>query len=104
MSWGAGDLYRGALKEAENLAMSGGDEDLHFAFVPADPSYPARLRAYRLSWFIWAVIGEQTVGVNSYEGSPLQVCIIVWACIGVKCRRITNQLHDFELKSVSQLI
>ena len=86
MSRGAGDLYRGALKEAEDLSKSENDADLHFAFVPADPSYPARLRASRLSWFIWAVIGEQTVGVNSYEGSPLQVCIIVWACIVVKWR------------------
>ena len=34
-----------------------------WAFVPADPQYPTRLRAARLSWLIWGVIGTQTVGV-----------------------------------------
>ena len=40
-----------------------------------DEGYPARKRAERLSWMIWSVIGDQKVGVNSFEGSPYQPLI-----------------------------
>jgi len=41
-------------------------------YVPVAPAYPARKRAERLSWAIWAVIGDQKVGVNAFGGSPYQ--------------------------------
>ena len=31
-----------------------------------------RKRVERLSWTMWAVIGDQKVGVNSFGGSPYQ--------------------------------
>ena len=40
--------------------------------MPLDARYPPRKRAERLSWAIWAVIGDQKVGVNSFGGSPYQ--------------------------------
>jgi hypothetical protein len=42
------------------------------AYVPLAGAYPARRRAERLSWAIWAVIGDQKVGVNAFGGSPYQ--------------------------------
>ena len=42
------------------------------AYVPLAKAYPARRRAERLSWAIWAVIGDQKVGVNAFGGSPYQ--------------------------------
>ena len=88
-----------AVEEAEELP----DIDLaahSWAYVPADKNYPARLRAARLSWMLWAVIGRQTVGINVVEKSPLQVCVSVspcrlvclsvrvnvWQCVGVSVR------------------
>mmetsp|Transcript_5982 Transcript_5982/g.19956 ORF Transcript_5982/g.19956 Transcript_5982/m.19956 type:complete len:143 (-) Transcript_5982:94-522(-) len=50
-----------------------GEEEL--SYVPVDAAYPARRRAERLSWAIWAIIGNQTVGVNAYGGSPYQEVI-----------------------------
>jgi hypothetical protein len=44
-------------------------------FVPADPRYPSRKRAERLSWVLWAMIGDQKVGVNSFGGSPYQALL-----------------------------
>ena len=41
-------------------------------YVPVAAAYPARKRAERLSWAIWAVIGDQKVGVNAFGGSPYQ--------------------------------
>mgnify|MGYP004295367615 CR=1 FL=1 len=32
-------------------------------------------RAERLSWVIWAVIGNQKVGVNAFGGSPYQALL-----------------------------
>ena len=45
------------------------------SYVPADAAYPPRKRAERLSWVLWAVIGDQKVGVNAFGGSPYQALI-----------------------------
>ena len=45
------------------------------SYVPVDPAYPLRKRAERLSWVVWAVIGDQKVGVNAFNGSPYQVLL-----------------------------
>jgi len=42
------------------------------SYVPIDSLYPVRKRVERLSWTMWAVIGDQKVGVNSFGGSPYQ--------------------------------
>jgi len=42
-------------------------------YEPVDEGYPARKRAERLSYMLWAVIGDQKVGVNAFGGSPYQV-------------------------------
>ena len=45
------------------------------SYVPVDAAYPPRKRAERLSWLVWQVIGNQTVGVNAFGGSPYQAVI-----------------------------
>ena len=69
-------------KSEEPKAEGGGDEhpddhpdfvgrvDQHY--VPVSAAYPPRKRAERFSWAIWAVIGDQKVGVNALGGSPYQ--------------------------------
>ena len=47
-----------------------GRVDQHY--VPVAAAYPPRKRAERFSWAIWAVIGDQKVGVNALGGSPYQ--------------------------------
>ena len=47
-----------------------GRVDQHYA--PVSAAYPPRKRAERFSWAIWAVIGDQKVGVNALGGSPYQ--------------------------------
>lgn len=42
------------------------------SYVPVDELYPPRRRAERLSWVVWAVVGDQKVGVNAFGGSPFQ--------------------------------
>ena len=54
----------------------GRDGDVReLSYVPVDPAYPARKRAERLSWVIWAIVGNQKVGVNAFGGSPYQAVI-----------------------------
>jgi hypothetical protein len=56
-------LYDVAVQQAQGLSESERAKRA-WAFVPADPKYPTRLRAARLSWLIWGVIGTQTVGAQ----------------------------------------
>ena len=60
-------------EEKEEGSKEDGSEDL--SYVPMDAAYPVRRRAERLSWLIWAIIGDQKVGVNAYGGSPYQPLI-----------------------------
>ena len=60
-------------EEKEEGSKEDGTEDL--SYVPMDAAYPVRRRAERLSWLIWAIIGDQKVGVNAYGGSPYQPLI-----------------------------
>lgn len=60
----------------QNEAYIGPDGDVRkMSYVPVDAAYPARKRAERLSWVIWAIIGNQKIGVNAYGGSPYQKVI-----------------------------
>ena len=74
------DKYR-ELEPYFQLAAQGKDEAGSPAatraqsYVPADPAYSPRKRAERLSWLIWVLIGDQKVGVNSFEGSPYQALV-----------------------------
>ena len=60
-------------EEEEEGSKEDGSEDL--SYVPMDAACPVRRRAERLSWLIWAIIGDQKVGVNAYGGSPYQPLI-----------------------------
>ena len=66
-----------AKKEEEEEKEEGSEEDgtEDLSYVPMDAAYPVRRRAERLSWLIWAIIGDQKVGVNAYGGSPYQPLI-----------------------------
>ncbi|KAL1529908.1 hypothetical protein AB1Y20_000836 [Prymnesium parvum] len=70
-----------AAKLSEEYATGASDGDgeggsaRRLSYVPADPRYPMRKRAERLSWVVWALIGDQKVGVNSFAGSPYQVLL-----------------------------
>jgi hypothetical protein len=66
---GGGD-QGGGDEQPDDEPDAAGRVDQHY--VPVAPAYPARKRAERFSWAIWAVIGDQKVGVNAFGGSPYQ--------------------------------
>ena len=64
-------------------------------FVRLDGAYPPRKRAERLSWAVWAVIGDQKVGVNSFGGSPYQP-LIEAESTAERLRLVRLRLHELK--------
>ena len=62
------------LREAEASVSDAeeGNEPRARSFVPLHSDYPAHRRAERLSYVLFAIIGDQKIGVNSFNGSPYQ--------------------------------
>ena len=66
---------RMAIRSEDEGVGTGGDGVQPLTYVPLDAAYPPRKRAERLSWVIWAIIGDQKVGVNLLGGSPFQALL-----------------------------
>lgn len=71
------DKYKTEVRTEADAAMGANEANAvrPRSYVPLDTRYPPRKRAERLSWAVWAVIGDQKVGVNSFGGSPYQVLL-----------------------------